>query len=807
VRPFSPLHHTDEACALLQAQHRPALAAWRDALLPIADLEDHGDQYLFAAAFSHHGKPRNGRDLVTQRDLPDRFRPLGDGRDPLDLARALVAALPARDGPSPLSGLAPERQRFACHWLMGLVNLADWLGSNTEWFPLRPQRGEAFDRTAAVARGLSATGLTGEALLELAGDDATLISRVLALYTEGEAADLRPVQIRAVEAIVARPPDPGDVLVLEEETGGGKTLTAYLIHALLARRELVSGLTFCLPTRASAKAIHDGAARVYRRFPPVLALQGYDEAAASALPDDAAHDAIERNLPWAQRSRHRFLVAPTAVGTVDQLLLGTLTVPYAHLRSCAVAPNLLVVDEVHASDPYMRELLAEAVTRQRRLGGITLLMSATLGAELRARLLTTGRSTAPVGLRRGYGAQPAAPTIDPEAAISAPYPVLWRAFDDPVRLSDGEPEQKVVRVELCADFSIDAVERIAGRAIAAAFQGARVLVIRNTVRLARATTQAILERAPELLLRHAGHAVCHHARYAGPDRLALDEVLRAALHPDPASRTGQGLVAVTTQTAEQSLDVDSDLLITDLVPADVLLQRIGRLHRNRTRAATDARPEAFRQPSCVVLAPNDAEALLAFAIAPGRGPNNWGADRAYLDVLALAATHRLITDVGPVWTVPADNRRLVEEATNGRRLSCLAVRYGSAGEEASRRSRGKEFFDREIARGTRFSFSDDPSLDTLRDRFDTRSEGEAVTRLGFKDIRLTFAEPFISPFGNPIAAVTIPGHIALVLGLTGDWTAFWTSASDHAVTIEAEGHGARFTYDPLGLEVAAGAGS
>lgn len=263
------------------------------------------------------------------------------------------------------------------------------------------------------------------------------------------------------------------------------------------------------------------------------------------------------------------------------------------------------------------------------------------------------------------------------------------------------------------------------------------------------------------------------------------------------------MIAVTTQTAEQSLDVDADLLITDLVPADVLLQRIGRLHRNRAAAATQARPAAFREPRCVVLAPADAQDLLAVAAVPGRGPNNWGTDRAYPDVLALVATHHRVGRDGAVWSIPADNRRLVESATDGRSLASLAACFGPAGEEASRRSRGKAFIDRELAGRGRFAFTDEPSLDTLRDRFDTRSDGGAVTRLGLKDVRLRFRGPFVSPFGNPIAAVTVPGHVALALGLAGDQTAVWTRTGDHAVAIDVAGHGARFTYDPFGLDTAA----
>lgn len=806
ARRFEWRHHTDEACALLLDEWRSVLIELRACLLPLGDIEDAADRALMRAVFSHHGKPRSGTELVALRGFTDRFRPLpGHHHDPLDLVRSLVAAFPPRRGPSPLSALSDVgARRAALHWLMGMVNLADWIGSNGAWFPLRPQRKETFDRAAAVAAALDATGLVWLGA-DAAETEEAAIARTLALYTDGHATALRPVQRRIVEAVTARPPEPGDVLVLEEETGGGKTLAAYLAHALLARRGLVDGLTFCLPTRAAAKAIHDGAVRVYgARFPPVLALPGYDEAGVSPLPHDQASDDTERGLPWAARSRHRFLVAPVAVGTVDQLLLGTLTVPYAHLRSCAVARNLLVVDEVHSSDPYMRELLREAVLRQRRLGGITLLMSATLGADLRARLFTPGTAGGAARGRRGPVVEWSAP-VEPAAAMAAPYPVLWRRGDDPVWLGEAEARQKRVRVEPSADWALDPVAAVAARAIAAAAAGARVLVIRNTVRLARATATAIRERAPGLLLHLGQHPVCHHARYARPDRIRLDDALRAALHPDLAPRNERGVVAVTTQTAEQSLDIDADLLITDLVPADVLLQRIGRLHRNRSAAAEAARPVAWRVPVCVVLAPERAEDLLAFARAEGPRPNNWGTDRAYANVLSLVATRRLI-GAGAIWTVPINNRQLVETAVGDAALHALVGELGERGEDALRRVRGKQFLDRELAGRAHFGFEDDPALDALRDRFDTRGGGEAVTRLGLQDVRLTLAKPFRSPFGERIEVITVPGYIALArqIRLDRDAPGTWRESGPDEVTITVEGHGARFVYDTFGLDLVLG---
>lgn len=794
-------HHSDEGCALLYQGRYKRLPAFGEALRPIIDIQAQHGPALLRAVFSHHGKPRNGEtgsDAVLARFRP---RP-GTPHDPMDLVRELVAAVQAQYGPFASLGTALPGSHAALHVMMGLVNLADWIGSSAAWFPLRPDRPDVFDRRSAALRALDELGLTAAGLVYPSDEDA--VRQTLARYTRGRSRELRPAQARAVEAVIAAPPRPGDVLVLEDETGGGKTLVAYLLHAVLARRGLVSGLTFCLPTRASAKAIHDGTVQVYGwRMPTLLALPGYDEVLASPLPDRPAGGGQDpkQALPWAARSRHRFLVAPVAVGTVDQVLLGTLPVPYAHLRSVAASRNLLVVDEVHASDPYMRHLLSEAVARHRRQGGIALLMSATLGADLRARLL----EPPPTSRRRGrisMHAIPAAyPALATQDAATVPYPVLWRGPGDPARLSDaggsGDGSGKEVRIEPTEEWRIEATDAVARRAVEAARAGARVLVVRNTVRLARATAAAVAALDPGLLLRLGEHPVCHHARYAAPDRRALDDGLRTALHPQHRPRAG--VIAVTTQTAEQSLDIDADLLITDLVPIDVLLQRIGRLHRNRAPEAWAARPESYAAALCVVLTPADPVAFLDFAPPRGPHPNNWGTDRAYADTLCLAATRELI-GAGAQWSLPADNRRLVEGATSDAVLASLEKRHGTTGETAASYTSARNYLQKELAKNAVWTFDEDPGVDTLCRRFD---DGAGATRLGLDDVRLNLADPFRSPFGDwTVAAVTVPGHIARDLILTGDQVARWNETEAGVLRITIEGHKAEFTYGPFGLDVA-----
>ena len=213
----------------------------------------------------------------------------------------------------------------------------------------------------------------------------------------------------------------------------------------------------------------------------------------------------------------------------------------------------------------------------------------------------------------------------------------------------------------------------AALALEAARLGAKVLVVRNTVGCAIDTQQA-LERAagPDgegLLFDVGGVLTLHHGRFAAVDRRRLDGRVEALLGRE--REAGGGRVVVGTQTLEQSLDIDADLLITDLSPVDVLLQRIGRLHRH----SRSDRPHGYEAPACVVLTPDgdDLSPLLARTPnANGLGPHGV----VYEDLRTLEATRRLAAERGR-WRIPEMNRELVERATHPDALAEIVRELGA----------------------------------------------------------------------------------------------------------------------------------
>lgn len=91
-----------------------------------------------------------------------------------------------------------------------------------------------------------------------------------------------------------------------------------------------------------------------------------------------------------------------------------------------------------------------------------------------------------------------------------------------------------------------------------------------------------------------------HAQFIMTDRAKREEQIlkRVGKHSTPESR--HGLIIVGTQVLEQSLDLDFDLMITELCPMDLLLQRTGRLHRHNR-----VRPQGLETACCFVLDETD----------------------------------------------------------------------------------------------------------------------------------------------------------------------------------------------------------
>jgi CRISPR-associated endonuclease/helicase Cas3 len=586
--------------------------------------------HLWRALAGHHGRP------------PIEITPAPSAKTLCDGCReaavGFVEAMREVFRPPPLPRPRSEHDVVRLAWrLAGLTTLADWVGSRQAWFPYVPV--EAVSDPAGYfwnrALPLAAAAVADAGLARAEPAPFGGIRRLFPAIG-------MPSPVQDWAQTVALPDGPV-LAVIEDLTGSGKTEAAVtLAHRLLAAGR-AQGVYVALPTMATANAMYGRMEEAYRGLfvpeaRPSLALAhgradlnprfraAFDGGAAySTATADPADDPAEAHCAaWLAEDRRRALLAQVGVGTLDQALLAALPVRHATLRLHGLAGKVLIVDEAHAFDPYMRHELKTLLRFQAALGGSAILLSATLPQATRQQLADAfcdGLDAPPARLtENGY----------PLATLVAAGGVSETPCDVRTGLSR---RVAVTRLDDAA-----ALERI----IAAAEAGAAVAWVRNTVDDAIAAVAALRARGLDPLL--------FHARFAMSDRLKIEaEVLRRF----GLDSTGDArrCVLVATQIIEQSLDLDFDAMCTDLAPADLLIQRAGRLWRH------DRGLRPVPAPELLVVSPDPVDDPPQEWIA---GPQP-GTAAVYRDPALLWRSARAVFSRGAIRT-PDDMRPLIEEA-------------------------------------------------------------------------------------------------------------------------------------------------
>lgn len=778
--------HVSEFATLLGAgrsRHRAALARALSGLDLDSWFDADGDlKGLLLASVSHHGKPAS-LDGALLPGVWDRDPVLG--LDPFvgidELVTIVRSAFPvafSTPDAAPLCSTPSFQHAFA-----GLVQLADWIGSDRRWF--------SFSRPDEAPRAEKARRVAADALATL-GLDAAVPRRALGespLNFERIAPGRTP---RAAQAVVLDLPPSSDarLVVLEAETGAGKTEAALAYFARAYQRGEVDGLYFALPTRTAATQIHRRiVAAVGSLFPEggrppvVLAVPGYlvvDDAEGVRLPGFEVHwqdqpSDAERHRRWASEMPKRFLAGAIVIGTIDQVLLSTLAVGHAHLRSTSLLRHLLIVDEVHASDAYMNRLLESVLAHHFEAGGQALLMSATLGTTVRHRFEQL--------LRRSRSAVPKL-----SETVTLAYPSVRVTTKHECAETSIHGTGLAKQIDLVCEPWMEDAGRVASEALRHARAGARVIVLRNTVRDCVEVQLAVEAQAsPEdaaLLVRIDGLAVPHHGRFAQGDRRRLDDALEASFGiPGSAS----GVIVCATQTVQQSLDLDADIMLTDLAPVDVLLQRAGRVHRHVARRV---RPPGYETARLLVLVPDGGD-LEAYLSPKGiaRGPAGLGS--VYPDLRILEATWRLVRERRQ-WNVPEDCRLLVEQSTHPEALDRLVCGRDDRWREHAVRMMGSEAASSvtaELQLVHREESFGEPSV-----AFPPGDE-RITTRLGAEARQIELVPPLRSQLGADIRQFAIPPHL-----FPRDCDAECANASldpEHAIRFDLGSF--EFIYDRLGL--------
>lgn len=516
--------------------------------------------------------------------------------------------------------------------LTGAVIVCDWLASNTKLFPFGP----ADERRAAVA--WSELGLAEPwHPTEVATDAAELLRR---RFPELQGAP-RGVQRLAVEAAARATAPP--LIIVESTMGSGKTEAALMAAEVLAEKFGCGGLYVGLPTMATSDGMFgrvldwiqhlegDGIMSIHLAHGKAGLNEDYAGLARDSHPTDIHDDDMPRAQVEARvqswlTGRKKGVLASMVVGTIDQLLFMALQSKHVVLRQLAFAGKVMVVDEVHAADDFMRMYLCRALEWLAACGAPVVLLSATLPSQQRQELADA--------YRLGLGASIA--TLPSNDA----YPLVTVVAADAVRadadLSPVSPTQVSVRAieddaesltALLDDWLVD---------------DGCVAVIRNTVARAQETAQLLRGR-------YGDDVVLHHSRFIATHRAQREERLRKELGRGgerPARR-----IVVGTQVLEQSLDIDFDAMVTDLAPVDLVLQRVGRLHRHPR-----PRPERMATPQLVIT--GVAEWAESGPVFDGGSKAVYGTGRLLRAAGALGLDGVRAAEI----SLPADIRPLVEAA-------------------------------------------------------------------------------------------------------------------------------------------------
>jgi CRISPR-associated endonuclease/helicase Cas3 len=527
---------------------------------------------------AHHGEfPPN------RRRLPLEEQGYGEGWN--HARRGVVDALASLFAPRELEGLrSPSRGDVMV--LSGLASVADWVGSLQEVFSYEPPWPDlAAYWPLALERARRALDRAG-----FRPPQRCRARRFVELFPR-----YRPWPLHEKADVVAAELDEPSLVVIEAPMGEGKTEAALVLAEAAAGRLGQSGLFIGLPTRATANQMFGRARRFLEatRAESTTLLLAHGEASlvdafAELRPRDI-HDPEEsggtnrgtvRAEAWFA-SKKRALLGEHAVGTVDQALLAAMRVRHGFVRHFGLAGKTVLLDEVHAYDTYTGTLLDRLVEWLAAAGTSVVMLSATLPSTRRRQLVEAYQRGA-----RTRGCASSRP--DDDRAEDAPYPRVTVATAGRVWADEVGQRRSPTTVRL--GRLPDDRDDVARRVCDAADEGGCIAWICNTVGRAQEAYRRVRELRPDIPV------LLLHSRLFPDERLRREKELERWLGPPSSeARRPERCIVVGTQVLEQSLDVDFDLMVTDLAPIDLLFQRAGRLfrHERAQRGGGRATPELW----------------------------------------------------------------------------------------------------------------------------------------------------------------------------------------------------------------------
>lgn len=508
--------------------------------------------------------------------------------------------------------------------ITGFVIMSDWIASNPDFFPMGTFGSAEQEQRARI--GWQALGLEQRWTAALDTNPDTPAADLYTSRFGWSNPTLRPMQEVVVEA--ARSMQNGGMMCIEAPMGQGKTEAGLIAAEFLAQATGRTGMAFAAPTQATSNALfdrviewveyqtsnvaqeHGGPIEPHSMFlghSKNRLNKSYEAISEADIFDESSTPGRENNRktlrPGTSLARHSWLsgtkkglLSSFVVCTIDQVLMTALQARHVMLRYLGLASKVVIIDEVHAYDAYMSKYLSTALYWLGQMNAPVILMSATLPSAIRDELMKSYAK----GLK--IGTKPLNVTTYSQPTLDLDYPVIHTlTAEDNGTPKKWKVEQPVEQTEIELKLIDDSPESVLNILEPLTNDHGCAAVICNTVGRAQEMHAFLSERFGE------EHVILTHSRFTATHRAEQEELLVSKLGKKAHYSEADGedssrphrLIVVGTQVIEQSLDLDFDVMITDFAPVDLVLQRMGRLHRHDSRSSSERTP-AYRKPVCYV---------------------------------------------------------------------------------------------------------------------------------------------------------------------------------------------------------------
>ena len=508
--------------------------------------------------------------------------------------------------------------------ITGFVIMSDWIASNPDFFPMGTFGSAEQEQRARI--GWQALGLEQRWTAALDTNPDTPAADLYASRFGWSNPTLRPMQEVVVGA--ARSMQSGGMMCIEAPMGQGKTEAGLIAAEFLAQATGRTGVAFAAPTQATSNALFDRVTEWVKYQTNNVAQEhggpiephsmflghsknrfnkSYEAISEADIFDESPTPGRENNRktlrPGTSLARHSWLsgtkkglLSSFVVCTIDQVLMTALQARHVMLRYLGLASKVVIIDEVHAYDAYMSKYLSTALYWLGQMNAPVILMSATLPSDIRNELMKSYAKGLKIGTKPLMLTSYSQPTLDLD------YPVIHTlTAEDNGTPKKWKVEQPVDQTEIELKLIDDSPESVLNILEPLANDHGCAAVICNTVGRAQEMHAFLSERFGE------EHVILTHSRFTATHRAEQEELLVSKLGKKAHYSEADGedssrphrLIVVGTQVIEQSLDLDFDVMITDFAPVDLVLQRMGRLHRHDSRSSSERTP-AYRKPVCYV---------------------------------------------------------------------------------------------------------------------------------------------------------------------------------------------------------------